>query len=139
MSDHAAILFANDAFYTAFATGDFDRMAEVWADDRDITCIHPGWRPLVGRADVMESWATILSSGETSDIRFVDPRVHASGETAYVIGFERMPGTVLTATNIFVREGTIWRMVHHQAGPCQDRAAADRATAETGAGEPTLQ
>ncbi|MFQ5786213.1 MAG: nuclear transport factor 2 family protein, partial [Alphaproteobacteria bacterium] len=31
----------------------------------------------------------------------------------------------LVATNVFVREGAAWKMVHHQAGP----------TAQTGPGE----
>ncbi|MEQ8226847.1 MAG: nuclear transport factor 2 family protein [Rhodospirillales bacterium] len=134
MSDKESILFANDAFYTAFASGDFAQMRDVWADDRDITCIHPGWRPLVGQSDVMDSWATILASGETTDIRCVGAQAFIAGDTAYVTGFERMPGTLLTATNVFVRNGARWRMVHHQAGPCQDRSAADNLEAG-----PTMQ
>jgi len=130
MPDREAILFANDAFYAAFASGDFALMRSAWADDREITCLHPGWRPLVGRQEVMDSWETILASGETTDIRCVGARAFSLGETAYVIGFERMSGTVLAMTNIFARHGDLWRMVHHQAGPCQDRAAADREEAE---------
>tara|TARA_R110001592_G_scaffold203685_2_gene453541 strand:- start:562 stop:966 length:405 start_codon:yes stop_codon:yes gene_type:complete len=134
MSDREAILFANDTFYAAFADGSIERMRAAWADDRDITCIHPGWRPLAGRQAVMDSWETILSSGETADIRCVGARAYSLGDTAYVTGFERMPGTLLTATNVFVRAGSLWRMVHHQAGPCQDRGAADREEID-----PTLQ
>lgn len=130
MSDKESVLFANDAFYTAFASGDFDLMREAWADDRDITCIHPGWRPLVGQSEVMESWSTILASGETSDIECLGAQAYTTGEAAYVTAFERMPGTLLTATNVFVRIGTLWRLVHHQAGPCQDRSAADNVAQE---------
>ncbi|MEQ9556125.1 MAG: nuclear transport factor 2 family protein [Rhodospirillales bacterium] len=134
MSDREAILFANDTFYAAFAGGSIKQMRAAWADDRDITCIHPGWRPLIGQKDVMDSWATILSTGETADIRCVGARAFSHGDTAYITGFERMPGTLLTATNVFVRAGAVWRMVHHQAGPCQDRGAADREDTD-----PTLQ
>jgi ketosteroid isomerase-like protein len=126
MSDREAILFANDAFYAAFAGGDFDQMRDVWAEDREISCIHPGWRPLIGQQDVMGSWAAILSSGETAEIRFTGGQVFITGDGAYVTGFERMPGTLLTTTNVFIRDGSVWRMVHHQAGPCEDRTAADR-------------
>jgi hypothetical protein len=28
-----------------------------------------------------------------------------------------VPGARLVATNVFVREGGAWKMVHHQAGP----------------------
>ncbi|MAY66469.1 MAG: DUF4440 domain-containing protein [Rhodospirillaceae bacterium] len=134
MSDREAILFANDTFYAAFAGGSIEQMRAVWADDRDITCIHPGWPPLAGQQEVMDSWTSILSSGETAEIRCVGARAYSQGDTAYVIGFERMPGTLLTTTNVFVRKGAVWRMVHHQAAPCQDQAAADQEDTD-----PTLQ
>jgi hypothetical protein len=34
-----------------------------------------------------------------------------------VICFEEIMNTFLVATNVFVREGRVWKMVHHQAGP----------------------
>ena len=34
-----------------------------------------------------------------------------------VICFEEIAGQYLIATNIFVREGNDWKIVHHQAGP----------------------
>ena len=37
MSDADAVLFANEAFYLAFATRDFDAMAAVWADDEPVS------------------------------------------------------------------------------------------------------
>lgn len=125
MSDREAVLFANDTFYTAFAQGDFEQMRAAWADDREISCIHPGWQPLIGQQDVMDSWATILATGETAEIRCVGVKAFVLGDAAYVTGFERMPGTLLSATNVFMRDGALWRMVHHQAGPCQNRGAAD--------------
>lgn len=134
MSDREAILFANDTFYAAFAGGNIKQMHAAWADDTEITCIHPGWPPLAGRQEVMDSWTTILASGETAEIRCVGARAYCHGDTAYVTGFERMPGTLLTATNVFVRTGAVWRMVHHQAAPCQDQGAADREEKD-----PTLQ
>lgn len=123
MSDSASVLFANDAFYTAFAAGDLEGMRGLWADDRPVTCIHPGWRPLFGYEAVMDSWRTILASGETGAIRCHDARAHIAGEVAWVTAFERLPRGVLVATNLFVRHGAQWRMIHHQAGPCQDPPA----------------
>ena len=134
MSDANAVLFANDAFYMAFATGDMAAMRAVWADDPGITCVHPGWQPLIGQDDVMASWEAILSSGETMDVRCDDAHAHMVGDVAYVTAFERLPGAVLTATNLFVRKGSLWRMIHHQAGPCQDAPPPTPA-----AGDPTLQ
>ena len=42
MPEHAAVLFANDAFYLAFANRDYDAMDVIWARDAPVTCIHPG-------------------------------------------------------------------------------------------------
>lgn len=123
MSDTAAVMFANDAFYAAFAAGDLEAMGRLWAEDHPVTCIHPGWQPLFGYEAVMESWRGILSSGETAAIRCQDARVHAAGDLAWVTAFERLPRGVLVATNLFLRRGAQWRMIHHQAGPCQDPPA----------------
>lgn len=125
MSARDAILFANDAFYTAFRNGSFEQMQEVWAPDREITCIHPGWRPLTDREQIMESWEVILSSSVGSEIQFLDPTVIVLDDVAYVTGFEAINGRMMSTTNLFVRDGSVWRMVHHQGGPCQDHIAAD--------------
>ena len=42
MSDEDAILFANEAFYTAFAGHDLEALKSLWADDAPIMCLHPG-------------------------------------------------------------------------------------------------
>jgi hypothetical protein len=34
-----------------------------------------------------------------------------------VICVEHLDGGDLIATNVFAREGTLWKLVHHQAGP----------------------
>ncbi len=115
MDDHDAILAANEAFYAAFRSGDDDAMERVWAERAEVACVHPGSAPLHGRDDTMESWREIL--GGPPPIHCVHPHVHQLGDAAFVICGERVPGGVLVATNVFVREGGAWRMVHHHAGP----------------------
>ena len=61
--DHAAALAANQAFYDAFAAGDIRQMEAAWAKDAPVACAHPGAPLLVGRAVVLESWASILKGG----------------------------------------------------------------------------
>ena len=56
MSEHAAVNFANEAFYVAFSTRDLEAMDALWARQAPVTCIHPGWNALTGRDAVMESW-----------------------------------------------------------------------------------
>ena len=117
MPDQAAVLFANDAFYLAFATKDIAAMDQVWATNTPVTCIHPGWDMTAGRNAVMESWRDILASPNAPEIRSHNASVSVIGDTAYVVCTEILEDKgFLIATNIFVREGSLWKMVHHQAG-----------------------
>lgn len=119
MSERDAVLFANEAFYAAFARRDAAAMDEVWTREAAVSCIHPGWDALYGRDDVMRSWRAILGSAGAPTIRCCAPRVLFYGELAAVICFEEIGGTYLIATNLFLHEGGLWKMVHHHAGPTQ--------------------
>ena len=39
------------------------------------------------------------------------------GDMAFVVCEERLPGGVLVATNVFVREDGDWKICHHHAAP----------------------
>ena len=54
---------AESAFYEALQGADLDAMMEVWADDEEIVCVHPGGERLVGYDAVRSGWAAIASSG----------------------------------------------------------------------------
>lgn len=113
----AAVLFANEAFYRAFADRDAKAMDALWAEDAPVACIHPGWPALIGREVVMESWRRILGGGSAPEIVCHAPRALIRGDFAYVICYEAVGNQALVATNIFLRERGLWRLVHHQAGP----------------------
>jgi len=118
--DHAAALAANQAFYDAFAAGDIRQMEAAWAKDAPVACAHPGAPLLVGRAVVLESWASILRGGGKPDVVCLNPQVHLLGGAAYVTCYERLggvSGTTLLATNVLAKEAGAWRMVHHHASP----------------------
>src|SRR5215468_8451467 len=68
MSEREALLFANEAFYQAFADRDIAAMEAAWASDGPIACIHPGWPPLAGREAVIESWRRILANDESPQV-----------------------------------------------------------------------
>ena len=111
------ILAANEAFYRAFTTRDFDAMDRLWATLAPVTCVHPGWSPARGREPVMVTWQSILSSPDCPQIAPANATAHMLGDgAAYVICEEHFNGSVLIATNIFVREAGEWKMNHHQAG-----------------------
>jgi len=119
MSRHERdILAANEAFYAAFAHKDMAAMESLWARETPVACLHPGWEALAGRERVVESWRRILLGGGAPDsVRCQRPIAHVIGDVGWVICEEILPGGRLAATNLFVREGAAWRMVHHQASP----------------------
>lgn len=123
------VLEANAAFYRAFAARDFDAMAGLWAESHPVACAHPGWDVLDGREEVLESWRGILGSEAAPDVSCSLAQARVLGEVAFVTCHEVMTGGRLAATNVFVREGGRWRIVHHHAGPIapgQERAPPPR-------------
>ena len=112
-----SILFANEAFYMAFANGDFDAMSNIWSREADILCTHPGWSVLSGREVVIESWRAILANDHESQVECWNPEVHAYDNFALVTCHELIDGNALSVTNAFVLENGRWLMVHHQASP----------------------
>ena len=126
MSDIDAVLFANEVFYVSFASGDLDAMDELWSSKAPVSCIHPGWETMSGREDVVESWRSIIRCGAPA-IRCREPEVFLYGDTATVLCYEEVEGGFLIATNVFVREAAVWKMVHHQAGPTRGKPQDDPA------------
>lgn len=116
MNDGEALLAANAAYYRAFQAGDYVAMASIWADE-GVSCIHPGWQLIEGRADVLGSYRRILSNPDQEPVRCSHERVIISGDTARVLCVETVAGGALAATNLFVRTGEGWRLVHHHASP----------------------
>lgn len=119
MSDQisAALLSANEAFYDAFDTADLDAMGAIWATEHAVACLHPGAAPIFGREAVLQSWLDILGAPPRPAVECVDARAIAFDQSGMVICREVLTGGYLAATNVFVQESGVWRIVHHQAGP----------------------
>ena len=116
-ADLAALEFANDAFYQAFAAGDLDAMEAVWAEQPNVFCCHPGWPPLTSRVEVMASWREILAASGPMPVAGVAPKVTVHGDVGMVCCYERVANQHLVASNLFIRADGRWRMIHHHAGP----------------------
>ena len=90
-------------------------MEALWSRADEVTCIHPGWRALLDRNAVMQSWRAILA--DPPSIRCAGARAYVAGALAYVVCYEQIGNGTLVATNILRNEDGAWRMIHHQAGP----------------------
>lgn len=115
--DETALLFANEAFYNAFAERDMVAMAALWAKSQPVGCIHPGWPPLFGRQAVLDSWERILSNPAAPEMETAGAEAVCWGDVGIVTCYEKVDDTYLVATNTFVREGKTWKLAYHQAGP----------------------
>jgi ketosteroid isomerase-like protein len=125
---HATSEAAETAFYEALESGDLDALMEVWSDDDEIVCIHPGGPRLVGHRAIATSWREILANGPIS-VRPNEPQimtaslvaVHTavSRVTAHVrIEGSRAPQAVaanVLVTHVFFKGAQGWRMVLHHA------------------------
>lgn len=118
-ADTAAVLFANEAFYLTFQTADYDAMERIWSARDGISCVHPGWPPLVGRDAVLKSWHAILTNPAQQPVAAHAAVAELHGECAIVVCYETIGKFTLAATNVFVREGDGWKLVHHQSGETQ--------------------
>ncbi len=114
---------AEAAFYEALAAGNLDAMMDVWAEDEELVCVHPGGHRLVGFDQVRASWAEMMGSGQRLQVRISDPvyiqsmmlSVHSLHEIISAPGQAR--GQAVAAINVYFRTGTGWRMVAHHASP----------------------
>ncbi len=121
------VLRANADFYLAFESLDMGRMETVWDGGDHIKCLHPGWELLSGWKAVMDSWQTIFQNTKDMKFALTDISVDVRGEAAWVLVTENITSSDLAeevdvrvvATNIFVKRGERWLIVHHHASPAQ--------------------
>ena len=120
------------AFYEALDSGDAAAVAELWLEDDDVVCVHPGGPRLTGPGPVRASWAAILSNGplhvrSTSRKSLDTPTVAVHNVIEEVLvtqGRQRHIARVV-ATNAFVKTGAGWKMVLHHASAVPDGEAAN--------------
>jgi limonene-1,2-epoxide hydrolase len=117
MTDKAALLEANAAFYAAFQRGDIRALEQLWAADDSISCIHPGWAAIVGRVAVIASWRDIMQATMRPNVVCHEPYAIVSGDAGRVLCIEVVDTAPLAASNHFRLIDGVWRLVHHQASP----------------------
>jgi ketosteroid isomerase-like protein len=125
----AALLASPDdteaQFYESLQHADLDHLMQVWADDEEVACVHPGGPRIVGLAAVRAAFESIFSRGPITVHPEKVRRLH-SGDCAIHHVLERVQvqaedGTPrvawVIATNVYLKTALGWRLVLHHASP----------------------
>jgi uncharacterized protein (TIGR02246 family) len=110
--------------YEAMRAGDVDRLMELWSDDDEICCVHPGGERLVGAAAIRASFAAIFGNGTIDAVPHRVRRleshssaVHSVIEKIRVATAEGERFAWAVATNVYLKSARGWRLVAHHASP----------------------
>lgn len=129
---HEEVEQANAAFYAAFEAADLDGMLDLWLEDPETLCVHPGALPVRGSPAISRSWALIMANTPYIQFFLTDVEVSVldgSPPIASVTCTENVltadagtepdafGGAKAVATNVFVRKAEGWRLWIHHASP----------------------
>jgi ketosteroid isomerase-like protein len=129
LRDHREVEEANAAFYAAFESADLDAMQELWLDDDETLCVHPGALPVRGTSAINRSWALIMANTPYIQFFLTDVEVSVLDDVASVTCTENVltadestatdsfGGAKAVATNVFSRTPDGWRLWIHHASP----------------------
>ncbi|HJR38868.1 MAG TPA: nuclear transport factor 2 family protein [Nocardioidaceae bacterium] len=129
MSDRDDVAAVNEAFYHAFESADLDTMTELWIEDEESLCVHPGAMPVRGTKAINRSWALIMANTPYIQFFLTDVEVSVLGDVASVTCTENVltademtdegsfNGAKAVATNVLVRTDQGWRLWIHHASP----------------------
>jgi len=122
--DIAAVMAANNGYYAAVSTLDPAAMGKVWAHEAYVDNVGPQHKAIQFGWDAIQDAfknGTIANSAQLT-VNPIEPKVHISGNVAWVTGQESADGTLkngtrITGTNfaisVFERIDGHWLMVSH--------------------------
>jgi len=123
----AAVLAANQAFYDAFESKDFDRVSELWEHSDRVQCTHPGWSVLRSWAEVGGAWKALIDGPQELQFVLTNERVEVSGDIGWVTVDENILGAgqsgTVSALNMFARQlDGSWKMISHHGSQIMMRS-----------------
>ena len=111
-------------FYEALQRGDIDRLMSVWADDEEISCVHPGGPRVVGAGAIRSAFEAIFANGavnaQPEKVRRLQTHacsVHSVLEHIHMMSADGPRSAWVVATNVYVQTAQGWRLVSHHASP----------------------
>ena len=119
-------------FYEALQRGDIERLMAVWADDEDISCVHPSGPRVIGAAAIRAAFESIFANGainahpeKVRRVHTMDCAVHSVLEHIHLLTAEGPQSGFVVATNVYVKGAHGWRLVAHHASPGSTREAQE--------------
>jgi ketosteroid isomerase-like protein len=111
-------------FYEALQSADLERLMEVWADEDEISCVHPGGPRVVGIGAIRAAFESLFAQGAIAvhpervrRLHSGDTAIHQVLERIQVQGPEGQQSAWVIATNVYLKTAMGWRMVLHHASP----------------------
>ncbi|MEO3712368.1 MULTISPECIES: YybH family protein [Roseateles] len=111
-------------FYEALQHGELDRLMDIWADEDEVSCVHPGGPRVVGLAAIRTAFETVFQQGPIAvtpervrRLHTGDTAIHQVLERVQVEGADGVQSAWVIATNVYLKTSQGWRMVLHHASP----------------------
>lgn len=124
-----AVLKANEAFYAALNkmfTGDIEPLKDVWSHGDDVLYMGPTGLYERGWSAVLKDWQAQAAMKLGGRVTPTDVHALVGSDLAVVSDYEMGENTNargqlqklrLRATNVFRKEGGVWKMVDHHTDP----------------------
>ncbi len=123
-------------FYDAMRRGDVDRLMDLWSDDDEICCVHPGGERLLGANAIRASFEAIFGNGtidaEPHRVRRLESHssaVHSVVERIRIATAEGERFAWVVATNVYLKSARGWRLAAHHASPGSQDGSVEGAEA----------
>ncbi|MBB2483865.1 nuclear transport factor 2 family protein [Mitsuaria sp. WAJ17] len=111
-------------FYEALQHGELDRLMDIWADEDEVSCVHPGGPRVVGLVAIRAAFETVFQQGPIAvtpervrRLHTGDTAIHQVLERVQVEGADGVQSAWVIATNVYLKTSQGWRMVLHHASP----------------------
>jgi ketosteroid isomerase-like protein len=111
-------------FYDALRSGNIEQLMRCWADEDEISCVHPGGSRLVGAGSIRSAFEAMFANGtiratplRVHKIEALSSSVHSVIEKIEVMTPEGPREAYVIATNVYHKTAQGWRMVAHHASP----------------------
>lgn len=116
------------AFYDAMSRADLDALMNLWAEEEEIVCVHPGGGRVLGHGAIRASWAEIFKRGharirpvQVHVMQNIMGAVHNIVEEANSRADDPHDLHIL-ATNVYLKTPQGWRIVAHHASLAPGKA-----------------